>query len=157
MTELRDMYFHSTMTELRDQYLKWLHGDDERVDKSRQYLTTLCARAANQIDSHIQGKKTNFDYVHELADVLGRHILHSEKDFTYLFPYLEIMDGIEKTPGKGRKGEFSEVGLEMKLLQMELRDVEHSKDPKMLRKTIVDIGKEILYSRDESYRRDLAA
>lgn len=111
------------MNNLKEIYLR-LGYKTEKLEISPWYLSELTIRGAIEIDNHILGKNADFKHVKEFYQILEKYQLKDTDNafITQNFPYLSIWN-VSKQNSDKEVRIFSELALEMRLLQSELKQV----------------------------------
>lgn len=89
-----------------------------------KYLAGLAINVAVEIDNYLLGKTNSFESIHEFRDVLVKYQLKDSDDALSMpnFPYTGLHKAMYCDEKQIRK--VDQLALEMRLLRMELRNVE---------------------------------
>ncbi len=104
-----------------------------------------------EIDNYLLGKTNSFESVQEFRDVLVKYQLKDSDDALSMpnFPYVGLHRAMHCDEKPIRK--IDELALEMRLLRMELRNVEELNQERLetLRDFFIGASKEFMYTDDE--------
>ena len=139
------------MSELRDFYVDKIGHEPQKLEVSSWYLSELSLHAALEIDNYLIGRNRDFSHTRELTQILGMYRLYDTDTALTVssFPYLPLWRVVKQNSEKEIK-QYSELALEMKLLQSELHDVPtNSPQLPTLRSFLVDLSREFSRAQDK--------